>query len=1831
MRHIFYTNRVLGLLFTLFILSISAFAQSVPPPTMPTVSANTCGERILTRGNPPDGITWYWQGGFPNSTSVSNASATYTVITSGIYYLRARNAAGVWSTATGIKVDIDAVDIEANVYDKNLIQATHSVRLTNGFHVTAGNTLTVKINITEECNNTLNWSETIAYDQNGAVLSKSKSYSDAMGRTLQNQWVDIQSGKVWATQPLFNASNEPVGQTLSAPILEHDFIYKSNFVVTAENGDPYDAGYFDAPPTANNYEGERNNPYAVGDQPGTVGWYYSQQNNLEPLTPTTDFPYGRSYTPDEPDPTTSRSSAPGDAFRMGAGHETSSQRLPIGTADLDHYFKLRKHFVRTLNPYDPELSGVGRPGAELSKFQVSQNVYTTSSQDGEKLLVICNQSTSTPGVWPINGNIPVTAGQRYTYGMLARKNPNYAGVANLYVTASNGSNIVWTGPAIPSAQEEWTTVSFTVPAGVTWIRLGMLWSTPVANDNVSIAAVSLKKEIPEGLRVGYKFISTGPDYVSTDPNRLQSVSFVANDGKELATAELTANGLENWAYTYYNDIGQVVATVAPNGINTASEALPAFVTYYKYDHLGRMIETTSADEGTSRYVYSLDGKLRFSENQEQRNANPKRFSYTHYDYLGRLVESGEYTSNETNPYVFQPHTTTSPSSNSVLQNDILEKVLGAGLTMNDVNAGNAVSLLGFSAKSDSRCTDYNFITYDVPGSNFISDANHTAQSGVNLEVSKTENANATTWYSYDEFGQVAWTKQNIVGLGTKTVDYTYDYFGNVTEVAFQKAQPDAYYHHYTYDVNQRLTQVHTSADGNSKRLQATYSYYLHGPLKRMVLANNLQGIDYVYNIDGSLKSINHADPAKDPGNDGNDAFGMTLQYYDNDYQGANYSTGNQTLTAFANQYGGAIKGISWHSPVDNDQKRTYGFTYDKRYQLQNATFGNMTGTAGAYGFSAAANEAHREGVPAYDKNGNIQSLIRKGSTGNSLANYNYVYEANTNRLDKVNHNAAVMADYSYNAIGQMTSQTENGETISLSYNAYGLTKEITSSKQTVIQFTGWSQEGLSTNAFHESTSFPIICDLYEDVVLDDGLYFASKRVYKIANILKGKSYSVYYNFDVIGGIPQQFYREFHLILWKGNTKSYRRITDFEQNSTFSGTYNFVAEDDYDKIGFAALHEGIVDYTLEINQFEIRASGLPITRYTYDDRGDLVKKTAYSGADYTNTWYVRDVSGNVLGIYTNTNTDALPTIPAEKYVYGAGRIAVFKTFNNTWFYEVNDHLGNVRAVIGQPETMTVTATMETANAGTEQNQFLRYNNVRIVNAAIFDHTNQGATQNAIRLSGSANEKRGLARSFSVSTGDVVKLEVFAKYVDNNRTNVSSALNTLVNSIAWGNAAPGTVIDGGAYASNSTTALPYAGLLTTSSATGPKAYLNYLFFDRNFVFNASKSGFVPVTEAAKETGTDIPHERLFAQLNITEPGYVYAYLSNDATSPIEVYFDDFTITHEQSPIVVGADYYPYGLVMDGREIDDEPYRHDYQGQYSEKDETTGYNEFQLRFYDAKIARWLSSDPYGQYYSPYLAMGNRPNINVDPDGGFVDDILLQGMTITASRLPSVAASAAINLGSSAARSLMSGAGSFDIAKCKTCPKTANYDNYRNSNLDYGYLAELDGDGTFLRLRGITITPKSVDVEAFAKLGLRAVMLTLDAVMLGAAFEMMAMDGMATAGTYSASRMNAVKATMPRPSTSSFKNISGSLEESARLARNQPYGSNTNIFRRLPKSPQDLQALKGAQMGLGRKLNINLGDPRYAGWEKWHYSIGPKGNKSVVHYLRNPENGFLTDFKFK
>ncbi|MEQ9286187.1 MAG: RHS repeat-associated core domain-containing protein [Cyclobacteriaceae bacterium] len=100
---------------------------------------------------------------------------------------------------------------------------------------------------------------------------------------------------------------------------------------------------------------------------------------------------------------------------------------------------------------------------------------------------------------------------------------------------------------------------------------------------------------------------------------------------------------------------------------------------------------------------------------------------------------------------------------------------------------------------------------------------------------------------------------------------------------------------------------------------------------------------------------------------------------------------------------------------------------------------------------------------------------------------------------------------------------------------------------------------------------------------------------------------------------------------------------------------------------------------------------------------------------------------------------------------------------------------------------------------------------------------------------------------------------------------------------------------------------------------------------------------------------------------------------------VFFDDFTVKQLGVDITQTTDYYPFGSIMSHWQK--ENYRFGYQGEFAEEDDETGFNHFALRLYDSKILRWNSIDPYRQYASPYIGMGNNPVYLTDPDGGCTD----------------------------------------------------------------------------------------------------------------------------------------------------------------------------------------------------------------------------------------------------
>ncbi|MBS1978678.1 MAG: RHS repeat-associated core domain-containing protein, partial [Bacteroidetes bacterium] len=354
----------------------------------------------------------------------------------------------------------------------------------------------------------------------------------------------------------------------------------------------------------------------------------------------------------------------------------------------------------------------------------------------------------------------------------------------------------------------------------------------------------------------------------------------------------------------------------------------------------------------------------------------------------------------------------------------------------------------------------------------------------------------------------------------------------------------------------------------------------------------------------------------------------------------------------------------------------------------------------------------------------------------------------------------------------------------------------------------------------------------------------------------------------------------------------------------------------------------------------------------------------------------------VGVAWNTVTSG------ESFYVNEFEVTKLGTGTPEYQYHLKDHLGNVRMTFTtNPGTDQTTATYEPANQSQENSQYVRYSNARLVNATLFNHTTAGSYSE--RLSGSANEKYGLAKSISVMPGDVVTAEVYAKYVDPNSANWTPALTTLMGQITSGTA--GVVIDGATY-SSSTSSFPFAGLLSTTGSTGgPKAYLNWIVFDRNYVMITG--GYQRLSAAPKETGNNVAHERMASpNINITQPGYVYIYLSNEETTPVEVYFDDFKVTQTKSPVLSQQDYYPFGLSFNSYQRENiVPDQYKYNGKELQDELGIGWLDYGARMYSPDLGRWFVSDPKSEVnrrYTPYNYVLNNPLRLVDPDGMLEDD---------------------------------------------------------------------------------------------------------------------------------------------------------------------------------------------------------------------------------------------------
>jgi len=161
-----------------------------------------------------------------------------------------------------------------------------------------------------------------------------------------------------------------------------------------------------------------------------------------------------------------------------------------------------------------------------------------------------------------------------------------------------------------------------------------------------------------------------------------------------------------------------------------------------------------------------------------------------------------------------------------------------------------------------------------------------------------------------------------------------------------------------------------------------------------------------------------------------------------------------------------------------------------------------------------------------------------------------------------------------------------------------------------------------------------------------------------------------------------------------------------------------------------------------------------------------------------------------------------------------------------------------------------------------------------------------------------------------------------------------------------------------------------------------------FDENYILKDAGAMRVP-DNAGFDPGMEIAvTPKQIAFINPIRPqqkGYIYIWVSNECENT-KVWFDDLKITHRSRRVTQAIDYYAYGSVLREQKTPEElTYRYKYQGQFAEKDEETGWSHFELREYDPVIVRFTSTDPAGQFNSPFVGMSNDPINGTDPDGGY------------------------------------------------------------------------------------------------------------------------------------------------------------------------------------------------------------------------------------------------------
>ncbi len=375
-------------------------------------------------------------------------------------------------------------------------------------------------------------------------------------------------------------------------------------------------------------------------------------------------------------------------------------------------------------------------------------------------------------------------------------------------------------------------------------------------------------------------------------------------------------------------------------------------------------------------------------------------------------------------------------------------------------------------------------------------------------------------------------------------------------------------------------------------------------------------------------------------------------------------------------------------------------------------------------------------------------------------------------------------------------------------------------------------------------------------------------------------------------------------------------------------------------------------------------------YTYDATGRKLTQQVFGSAPK-----VTDYIGELL---------FEGTTPVLKQIsHSEGRVLPDGA-NWEYQYHLKDHLGSIRATF-----TTKTQTPATSTANFEAATNTNFTNYFRTSFDLVDHTDAGTTYTHVQhLNGGVNGRVGIGKSISVLPGDKVSIGAWAKYMNLGSTTNTTAFITAL-ATAFGTSSMATGELGKLYngLNSYATAVPN-GNHPDDDETAPKAFVTILLFDKDYnLVDAAWKQITTVGLQSSPTVKQPPHDYLFKEVTVREPGFAYVFVSNEHPTYVDVYFDDVTVTHTPSPIVSSSDYFAFGLQhTTGERAGVYEQRTLFQSQELQDELNLGWVQFKWRNHDSSIGRFFNVDPIAEKYyynSTYAFSENKVTNAIELEG--------------------------------------------------------------------------------------------------------------------------------------------------------------------------------------------------------------------------------------------------------